>query len=219
MKTTIKIGIADDQTMFREGLSQLLNNQQGISVEIEAKNGVDLIKQLKKKDVDVVLIDYRMPELNGLDTSSAIKESFPDVKILILSMYSDKDIVVMAVENGANGYITKDSSINEMVLAIESVMKKGYYANESVADSLLTSLFKEGNLQSQKADNANALTEMEVNVIKLICKEFSTKEIANEIFRGVRTVEGIRSNILKKTGAKNSNGIVMYAIKNGIVEL
>lgn len=218
MNRELRIGIVDDQTLFLEGLSELLNNQPGIKVKVVAKDGNDLLKRIRYEEVDVVLIDYKMPGLDGIETSRLVHQENPEIKILLLSMYNDQDLIIKSIQNGARGFIHKNITIQEMVQAINDVIDQGYYADQKTTEDLIQSFFTSGKSIGD-LDSSNQFSNMELEVIRLICDELSTKEIADKIYRGVRTVEGIRSNILKKTGAKNSNGIVMYAIRNGIVDL
>jgi DNA-binding NarL/FixJ family response regulator len=216
MRKRIRIGIADDQRLFREGLSKLLKDQEGVEVVLTAKNGIDLLSQLSHEPLDIVIVDYKMPGMDGVDVSVTIQKRYPEVKTLLLSMYDDRDLIHRAMLNGVNGFLTKSIGVNEIIMAIKAIMLKGYYTDNSSDEELLRTL-----VQNQQQLNLvkPRFSEIEIQVIELICKEYSTKEIAEKIFRGVRTVEGIRSTILKKTGARNSNGIVMYAIKSGLVEV
>jgi two-component system response regulator NreC len=215
----VKIGIAEDQTLFRQGLIQILNSLDSIKVVLEAENGKDLLSQMKETRIDIAFLDYKMPILNGPETARAIAKSFPQTKILFISMYNEEEFIVSAIESGANGYITKDEDVDEIELAIQSLMSTGYYMNDQTSRLLLGNLLSNGTLDPKFKENKDSLTELEIHVMKLICQEYSTKEIAESIHRGMRTVEGIRSTILKKTGAKNSNGIVMYAVKKGIISI
>ncbi|UKN01155.1 response regulator transcription factor [Paracrocinitomix mangrovi] len=219
MTQEIKIGIAEDQTLFRHGLIQLLNELDGMQVIVEAENGQEFLDQLDENKIDVALLDYRMPVLNGTKTARELGLRHPDIKILFISMYNEEEFIISAIENGANGYITKDQDINEIELAIQSLMNTGYYMNDGTSSLIISNLLSNGRLSPTFNNKSNTLTDTEITVIKLICQEYRTSEIATMIHRGTRTVEGIRSNILKKIGAKNSSGIVMYAVKNGLIDL
>ena len=219
MRTSVKIGIAEDQTLFRHGLIQILNSLDNVEVVLEAENGQEFLEGLKKKKVDIAFLDYNMPILNGAKTAKLISEKFPKTRILFISMYNEDEFILSAIENGANGYITKDEDIDEIELAIDSIMSTGYYLNDGTSKMVVGSLLSNGKLSPNFKRSYKVLSELEMLVVKLICQEYNTKEISEIIFKGVRTVEGIRSNILKKTGAKNSTGIVMYAVKKGIIDL
>lgn len=217
-KQTVKIGIAEDQTLFRQGLVQILNEFENVEVIVEAENGQEFLDKIESSPVDIAFLDYKMPVLNGARTASQISRRFPDTKILFISMYNEEEFIVSAIENGANGYITKDQDVDEIELAIDSIMSTGYYMNDGTSKLLIGNLLSNGKL-SPTFKSDNKLSDLELTIIKLICEEYSTKEISEYLHKGIRTVEGMRSNILKKTGAKNSNGIVMYAVKKGIVDI
>jgi DNA-binding NarL/FixJ family response regulator len=219
LNKVVQIGIAEDQTLFRHGLIQILNGLDNVKVVLEAENGKEFMDKLEKQKIDIAFLDYKMPVMNGAKTAKLISELHPSIKILFISMYNEEEFIISAIESGANGYITKDGSVDEIELAIESLMTTGYYMNDGTSKLLIGNLLSQGERSALSKSGKNSLSELEILVMKLICQEYSTKEISEMIFRGVRTVEGIRSNILRKTGAKNSNGIVMYAVKKGIVDI
>ena len=219
IKEKVSIGIAEDQTLFRQGLIQILNDFENVQVMVEAENGQEFLDKIEKVPVDIAFLDYKMPVLNGAKTAQEITKRFPNMKILFISMYNEEEFIVSAIENGANGYITKDQDVDEIELAIESIMSTGYYMNDGTSKLLIGNLLSNGKLSPTFKQSEKSLTELELTIIKLICEEYSTKEISQYLHRGLRTIEGMRSNILKKTGAKNSNGIVMYAVKKGIVDI
>lgn len=219
MREEIKIGLAEDQTLFRDGLVKILNSFDKVSVEFFAADGKEFIEKLENHEIDIAFLDYKMPELNGPQTAEMIRLNFPKIKILFISMFDSEEFVVNAIESGAHGYITKDQDVEEIELAIDSLVNTGYYMNDKLSRMLIGNLVS-SNVVKPKFNNEDVkLNETEIAIIKLICQEYNTKEIAKMVFKGVRTVEGIRSNILKKIGAKNSSGIVMFAVKNGIIKV
>src|SRR5688572_29529825 len=140
MNNSLRIAVADDQKMFRTGLINLLNNIENVHVVVEAADGKELIKSLQTTAVDVAFVDYRMPELNGISTAKIIRDKFPTVRVIILSMYDDEELIIKAIENGANGYLVKDDEPEEIKRAIDSVMSIGYYANDRTSKILITKL-------------------------------------------------------------------------------
>lgn len=219
MNRNIKIGIAEDQTLFRDGLVRLINSFDGIKVVADSENGKVLLDRLNEVTADVVLLDYRMPVLNGLETAKKIKELYPKTSVLILSMYDDEEFIMNAIENGANGYLTKNDDAEEIERAIHSCVSTGYYLNDRTSKLLIKNLINKGKVQPKFADNDVQLTDIELEVIELICQELTTNEIAKKIFRSSRTVEGIRITVMRKIGARNSIGIVMYAVKNKLISI
>ena len=217
----IKIAVADDQAMFRRGLVSMLNDIPGVEVVCEASDGKELVNKLRTIKVHIVFLDYRMPKMNGVSAAKTVRENHPDVRILMLSMYDDEEFIISSIENGANGYLTKDDEPEEITRAIESVMNTGYYLNDRTSKLLISKLVHQGKVQPRflkEDDEEVRFTQQEITVIGLIAKEYSTKEIAQIMNKADRTVEGYRMDIMKKTGTKNSVGIVMYAVKNGIVD-
>lgn len=220
METTtrkITVCIAEDQLIFRQGLANILQTFEGIEVIYLAENGLELLQYLEGHSADIAIVDFRMPILNGIETTQQIRERFPATKVLILSMYSEDEFVKSAIENGANGYLSKDDDPEEIAKAIYSIIDTGYYLNDRTSKLLIASLMNKGGLKPTFSGLKEALTDSEKLVLRMICEELTTQEIADKIFKSKRTVETIRTNLLQKTGAKNIAGLVMYAIKNEIV--
>lgn len=215
----IKIGIAEDQEIYRNGLVGLLNNVDNFEVVIQAESGQQILDEMKEVMPDVVLLDFRMPGLNGVDTASRISKLYPDVKIMMLSMYDAQEFVIRAIENGANGYLTKDDDPNEIITAVECVHSTGYYLNERTSKMLISQMVKSGTVKPVFEDDRVEFTKIELDVIRLICEEKSALEISDDLFKSKRTIDGHRANIMRKIGARNVTGIVMYAVKNNIVQL
>lgn len=215
----IKLAVADDQVIFRSGLVNLLNDIENVVVVLEANNGKELLRGLRKKRPHIAILDYRMPEMNGQETAKKIQEKYPDLRILMLSMYDDEEFILGTIRNGANGYLTKDDEPDEIKRAIESITNTGYYVNDRVSKVLIRNMMDEGILKPKFLVDFQSVefTEIEKTVIRLIARELSTKEIADQMNKSERTIDGYRTDILEKTGARNSIGIVMYGIKAGIV--
>lgn len=217
----IKIGVADDQTMFRAGLVNMLNNIPNVEVVVEAADGKELITMLRKTKVDIVFLDYRMPIMNGIQAAKIIREKCAQTRILMLSMYDEEEFILSAIENGANGYLTKDDEIEEITNAIESVMATGYYLNDRTSKMLISNMVRQGKVTPKFDFEMDEIKfgQPEIQVMRLLAKEYSTKEIGEIMAKSVRTIDGYRAEIMEKTGAKNSVGIVMYGLKYGIIEL
>ncbi len=215
----IKIGIAEDQEIYRNGLVGLLNNVENFEIVIEADSGQRILDEMKDSLPDVVLLDFRMKGLNGVETASKISKLHPSVRILMLSMYDAQEFVLRAIENGANGYLTKDDNPNEIITAVECVHATGYYLNERTSKMLISQMVKSGTVKPIFDDDNIDFTKIELDVMRLICEEKSALEISDDLFKSKRTIDGHRANIMRKIGAKNVTGIVMYAVKNNIVQL
>lgn len=215
----IKLAVADDQVIFRTGLVNLLNEIDNVVVVLEANNGKELLRGLRKKKPQIAILDYRMPELNGEETAKKIQEKYPELRILMLSMYDDEEFILGTIRNGANGYLTKDDEPEEIKRAIESIVNTGYYVNDRISKVLVRNMMDEGILKPKFLVNVNTVnfTDNEITVIRLLARELCTKEIADQMNKSERTIDGYRTDILEKTGARNSIGIVMFGIKAGIV--
>jgi DNA-binding NarL/FixJ family response regulator len=208
------IAVVDDQAMFRAGLVSLLSEFDELSVIMEAENGKDFQHKLKRKKPDVVLLDLEMPEMDGMETLAYIKATHPAIRVLILTMHNEEPIIAHMIESGAHGFLVKNDPIETLIDAIYSVMDTGYYFDDRVSRALVQRLMLGKKIKP--SFEKVALTERELQVIQLLCQEFTTKEIGERMNISHRTVEGHREQILEKIKAKNTVGIVMYAIKNGI---
>lgn len=218
---TIKVAVAEDQAMFRTGLVKMLNSIDGVQVVIEAETGKELIAKMRGHHIDVVFLDYRMPELNGIATAKIIREKNSEIRILMLSSYNDAEIIVHSFANGANGFLSKDDDPSEIELAIESVMSIGTYFNDRTSKSFIVNM----TLQNTQFPKFNSelgdiqFSPQEISVIRFLAMEYSTSEIAETMQKSDRTIDAYRASILKKTGAKNVAGIVIYGVKSGIIEI
>lgn len=217
MTREITIAIADDQSIFRQGLVNLVNGFENIRVLFSSENGKELLDQLPANLPDLALLDFRMPELNGLETTRLIRERYPSVRVLILSMYDDHEFVESAIASGANGYLSKDDEPEEIAKAIYSTMEIGYYMNDRTSKMLITKMMKEGAMKPVFPSDNVEFTEMELQIIQLISQEYTTLEIAAKLHRSKRTIEGIRTFIMQKIGCRNAVGVVLYALKHDLI--
>ena len=213
----IKIAIADDYKIFRDGLKVGLLNDDNLEVVLEADNGEDLLTGFDKNLPDVVIMDLKMPIMDGMEATKIIKKKYATVKVLVVTMYEDDKFIIHLMENGANGYLLKNADADEIKKSIYAVHENGYYFNDLVNKALLKKLVLKGNFKPSFNQNVE-FTERELEVLKLICEEKTAAEIGKEIFLSPRSVEGIRQRLIEKVGVRNTAGLVMFAIKNGIIE-
>jgi len=210
------IALTDDHTLLRNGLASLVKNQ-GHTVLFEADNGSEFIEKLNPAALpELVLLDINMPEMDGYETAQWIKINHPDIKVLALSMYDNENSIIRMLKCGAKGYILKDSEPAELKAAIEAVMTKGYYYSDLVSGKLINAI----NKIEDEGSNVNTLTnlnERETDFLKYACTEMTYKEIADKMFVSPRTIDGYRDALFEKLHVKTRVGLVMYAIKNGIV--
>ncbi|WP_291910653.1 response regulator transcription factor [Chitinophaga sp. CB10] len=215
----IKVAIADDHKIFRSGVINTLIPYENISVIFEADDGQHLLDIMEKQQPDVILMDLKMPNMDGIEATVKVKAKYPDVKVIILTMYEDDNFIVHLVENGANAYLLKNAEPEEIYEAICTTYDKGFYFNENVNLALLKKvLHKTKQHVKPTLKNEVQLNDRELEVLKLICNEQTTQEISEKIFLSPRTVEGIRQKLLEKLNVKNSVGIVLYAFRNGLIE-
>lgn len=212
----ITYAIADDHEVFRKGLQLVLRDDDRLKFLFEAENGFALMKLLEQKQPDVMLLDLKMPVMDGFAAAREIRRLYPVMKILILTMYDEEHLIVHMLEAGANGYLLKNADPEEIRKAIATVMENDYYFNDLVSGAMLKNLVQK-NIAVPQFRSSVVLTEKELKVLELICQECTSAEIGEKVFLSPRTVEGIRAGIMEKIGARNIAGLVMYAVKNGIV--
>lgn len=213
------LALADDHTVMRNGLASLLKDM-GYSILYEADNGKDFIEKTHKDRLpDVALLDINMPKMDGYETAGWLKQNYPQVKVLALSMYDDDAAIIRMMKNGAKGYILKDSNIVDVKSAIESVLSKGYFYSELVTGKLIHSINHLDEPDHGSIKDVLKLNTREIEFLKFACTEMSYKEIAEKMFLSPRTVEGYRDSLFEKLNLKSRVGLVIFAIKNGIVNI
>jgi DNA-binding NarL/FixJ family response regulator len=213
----IKVAIADDHKIFRKGVILSLRTYPNIKFVQEADNGEELLSGLLESQPDIVLMDLRMPQKDGIETTKVISRLYPDIKVLVLTMYEDERFVSHLMENGANGYLLKSADPSEIKKAIMEVMARGYYLNNFVNRVLL----KKSHARAKTIPSLNSevvLNEKEKEVIRLLCMEFTAQEIAQKMEISPRTVEAIKDRLMERFGTKNTAGLVFFAVKNNLIE-
>lgn len=218
----ITIGLVEDQFLFREGLKAILSAWPDIAVVFESGDGYSVCDKLKAGAPlpDVMLVDLSLPpdgqkNFGGVELTKVLLEEFPGIRIIILSVHHEEYLIAQLIENGAHGYLVKDSDPQEVYEAIVAVHTRGSYVNERTLKAIQLSIGKKMKPQRNNLE----ITKREVEILELVCRQYTTEEIAEKLFISVKTVNGHRNNLLQKTGSRNATGLVMYAIKNGIVNL
>lgn len=210
----VTVLLADDHTVVRNGLKLLLENEADINVIGEASNGEEAIQKIKELKPDIVLLDVRMPVLDGLETLSEISKTSTKTRSLVLSMYAQEDYVLQSARSGASGYILKDASKDELITAIRTIHAGNKYFSGSVSNIIVDGYLH--NLHSHKTlQNSYQLTKTEKNVLKLVMQGFSNAEIAQQLNNSVRTVETHRFKIMKKMGVNKSKDMIQKAQEEG----
>lgn len=212
----IRYIIADDHKIFRKGLVFSLSDFEELEFLAEAENGKVLIELLNDKRPHVILMDLKMPEMDGIEATQVIHQLYPDIKVIILSMYDDEKFIVHLMETGASGYLLKNSEPDEIKNAILGAYTNGYYFTDMVNRAMLQKIVTHKQFKPT-FNNDIQLNDRELEILKLICEEHTAPEIAKMIFLSPRTVEGIRGKLIEKIGVRNTAGLVMYAVRNGLI--
>lgn len=212
----IKIAIADDYSIYRDGLKVGLLQDDNFDIILEAGNGEELLEKMEHNIPDVIIMDLKMPVMDGMEATKLARKKFADVKILVVSMYDDDKFIIHLMEIGANGYLLKNADSDEIRKAVYIVYENGYYFNDIVSKALLKKLVIKGNLKPSFNQNIE-LTEREQDVLKLICAEKTAAEMGQQLFLSQRSIEGIRLRLIEKVGVRNTAGLVMFAVKNGMI--
>ncbi|WP_276500092.1 response regulator transcription factor [Terrimonas pollutisoli] len=218
-KNNTSIALVDDHSLLRNGLAALINSFEGYTVLFEADNGKDFINQLQIHAVpDIILLDITMPEMNGFETAAWIKQNAPSIKILILSMMDNDEVVISMLKAGARGYILKDSKPALFKQALDSIRDSGFFMNELVSNKMLNYLTHEEKRGSE-VSLVSELSEKEIAFLKYACTEMTYKDIASSMQISPRTVDGYRDDLFKKLNVQSRVGLVIFAIKNGLYKL
>ena len=217
----IKIGLIDDQLLFRQAMAALIQNEPGLSLVLQAENGIDCLQQLQIMQImpDIILADMEMPGMDGMELNEQLHKKYPSVKLIVLSVHAGERLIARMIEAGASGYLVKNCDKTELITAIKTVSSAGFYINNNV----LKAIKNVSNTRHQPPKNLIGvpvhLTDREKEILLLICKEYSTPEIAAKLFLSTRTVEGHRNNLLMKTGCRNTAGLVLFALRYHIYEI
>ena len=213
----IRVAIADDHKIFRDGIRMALKDKEFLKIVWEAEDGKDLMHKLKIKLPDVILMDIRMPEIDGINAISIIRKEFESIKIIILTMYDDQEMITKMMEMGANAYLTKTADPEEIYQAILTCMNDDFYFNDLVNKAVLLKLQHKKTVK-QFYPNPVKFSDKELKILKLIAEDKTTEEISKEVFLSPRTIETIRQNMKQKVGAKTIAGLVMYGMRNKMLE-
>ncbi len=210
----IKVLIADDHQMFIDGLKALLKREKSIQITGEVSNGADAYEFIRQQPPDLLITDISMPGMSGVELTRLVKLNFPEVKVLVLSMYNDREIVSEILMSEAEGYILKNTGRQELLNAIHRIADNSTYYSNEVLNIMMTRMKKQKAIEK----NTAVLTSREIEIVKLIMEEFSSEEIAEKLFISKRTVDTHRKNIIQKTNTRTLVGLIKFAIENSLVE-
>ncbi len=215
----IKIVLVEDHQMFREGIKVIIDQIPDLNMIAEFENGKQLLEQMPNLDFDVLVTDIEMPEMSGIDLTKIVCSNYPNIKVMALSMYNDNKYYYELITAGAKGFVLKQSSVDELEKGIREV----YAGNSFFSEKLLYNVIQnmqhiEKNLLDEKL-NLLQLTDKEVSLLRHICQGFANKEIADKMFLSIKTIESNKARLMRKTNTKNNAGLIIWAVKNKIIEL
>ena len=219
LTNVIKIAIADDHKIFRDGIKMALSSKDNLKMIWEAENGKDLMHKIEIKKPDVLLMDIRMPEIDGINAISMLRKEHDDVKIIVLTMYDDQQMISKMMEMGANAYQTKTTDPDEIYEAILTCMNDEFYFNQLVNNAVMGKLMQKKNVRHHYGNAAPiTFSEKELKILQLLAEDKTTEEISKIIFLSPRTIETIRQNMKNKVGAKTIGGLITYGMRNKMIE-
>lgn len=218
MKNKIRLALADDHSLMREGLAKILQMEDFIEIVAKASNGEELLDTIKQKEIDIILLDINMPQMNGIEALKKIKQLRPQIKVIMLTIHDNREYLIESLNLEANGYMLKDAHTEELVKAIESVYEGGSYVHPSLAGELFKEMNRQKSRKKQPAGEEDGLTRREHEVLKLIANGYSNKGISDKLIISEKTVKNHVSSILKKLELQDRTQAAIYAIKSKIVE-
>ena len=217
--TQIKIAIADDHKIFRDGIKMALSNKDNLKILWEAEDGKDMMHKISIKMPDVLLMDIRMPEIDGINAIQILRKEYETVKIIVLTMYDDHQMITKMMEMGANAYLTKTTDPEEIYEAILTCINDDYYFNDLVNAAVMGKLMQKKSVRQIYGDSLPVtFSEKEIKILQLLSEDKTTEEISKVIFLSPRTIETIRQNMKSKVNAKTIGGLIMYAMRNKLIE-
>ena len=215
----IKIAIADDHKIFRDGIKMALSDKENLKILWEAEDGKDMMHKISIKMPDVLLMDIRMPEIDGINAIQILRKEYEAVKIIVLTMYDDHQMITKMMEMGANAYLTKTTDPEEIYEAILTCMNEDYYFNDLVNAAVMGKLMQKKSVRQIYGDSLPVtFSEKEIKILQLLSEDKTTEEISKVIFLSPRTIETIRQNMKSKVNAKTIGGLIMYAMRNKLIE-
>lgn len=213
----IRLAIVDDHKILREGIKASLINKIDIDLVFEAENGEDFLEKLKYQLVDVVLLDIKMPKIDGIEVLTIIKKLNSDIKVIILTMFDTESYVLKLMDLKANGYLLKNSDPQEIYNAIKNSFDFGYYFPEFVKNLLLKRTVSQKKINPKDNENIIEFTQKEVDIIRLISEQKTSVQIGKEMFLSPRTIDGIKAKLIERTKVDNTIGLIVYCYKHGIL--
>ena len=215
----IKVAIADDHKIFRDGIKMALSPKQNLKMIWEAEDGKDLLHKIAIKKPDVLVMDIRMPEIDGINAIELLRKEYEDLKIIVLTFYDDQQMISKMMEMGANAYLTKTADPDEIYQAILTCMNEDFYFNQLVNNAVMGKLMQKKNVRQNYGTHIPiSFSEKELKILQLLAEDKTTEDISKIIFLSPRTIETIRQNMKNKVGAKTIGGLITYGMRNKMIE-
>jgi len=218
VKETYKVLIVDDHKLFREGLVFMISKMKGFEVVGEASNGAAFLEMIDNLDVDIVIMDIAMPGIDGVTATTRALEKYPDLKVIALTMFCDEEYYYKMIQAGVSSYILKESGKDELATALNTVITGENYFSQKILHNIIVNMNNSKSFKPADKTKDIKLTRRETEILTLICQGLSNTEISDKLCLSLRTIEGHKSNIFSKTGVKNSVSLVMFALKNHLIE-
>lgn len=220
MTPKLKIAVVDDHKLFREGLAELINGFSNFQVLLEADNGRQLIEKLNLKDLpEIALLDISMQEMDGYETAHWLRQHHPGIKVLVLSMFDNEAAIIRMLRLGVRGYVLKDIRKKELKEALDSIVTKGYYYSDLVTGKLIHTLNRIEEEKGGTLKELISMSEREIEFLKLACTELTYREIAGRMCLSIHTIDGYRDNLFEKLHVKSRVGLVLYGIRNRVIDV
>ena len=216
MENKVRIVLADDHTILREGLRALLSADPNFEIVGEADDGREAVRCVEKLGPDLLLMDLSMPRMSGMDAISEIKKRYPETKIIALTVHKTEEYLLTTLQAGVDGYVLKDATHDELVMAIHNVMAGKRYLSPGISEKVIEG-YLEGKEDSLSVSSWQKLSQREREVLKLIAEGYKNKEIAEDLCISLKTVEKHRANLMKKLDLHNAAGLTVYAVEKGLV--
>ena len=213
-----RILIADDHAMFADGISSILNTEVNIEVVGQCLDGPSVLEFLKSNPVDILLLDVNLPGMSGIDVCKQVTTHYSDTKVIAISMFNEESFVSEILNNGAKGYVLKNTGREELLKAIDTVLSGKSYFSDDVTETIMKGLMNQRKASKETKKEIPKISRREKEVLELIVKEHTTQEIANKLFISLKTVESHRSNLLAKMNARNTAGLVRIAMENNLID-
>jgi DNA-binding NarL/FixJ family response regulator len=215
----IKLILTDDHQIVRDGIKAMLADADGIRIIAQAESGAELFELLKTIEVDVIVLDIELPDMSGIDICGQLAADYPDIKVLILSMYTGEEFIFKAISSGAKGYLPKNTNRDELVKAIRTLASNQEYFSQVISDIMLKGYIQKAKSKSADLKDLSELSKREIEILRMLAEGYQSNEVAEKLFISIRTVESHKSHIMQKLEIHTTVELVKFAIRNKLIEI